>query len=234
MKSLNSRFTSITSNVSSFFILISLSVFNQRVVSMSTTSSSSSTPHHELIYFPIPARAGAARIAFSKSKIPFTDTRLDFATDYTEAKKQGLYKTGLPILKIGGEKVIYQSIPILQYAGKLSGLYPTDDHLLALELDQVIAITEDWNNSLPDSKVENARDEYRDGKMKDFLTQIEDIITRNSEKGPFILGSEPTIADFHLKYMLIRRIEAGIIDGVPKVCTVSYFIVLTRVEISCW
>ena len=220
MRSLTaSHFIIITSNVSYFFIFVSLSLF-QQVASMST--STTNTPHHELIYFPIPARAGAARIAFSKSKIPFTDTRLDFATDYTEAKKQGKYKTGLPILKIGNDKVIYQSIPILQYAGKISGLYPTDDPILALEVDQVIAITEDWNTSLPDSKVEGAREEYREGKMKDFLTQIEDIMERNSESGPFILGSEPTIADFHLKYMLIRRIEAGIIDGVPKVCTVLY------------
>ena len=180
---------------------------------------SMTTPNHELIYFPIPARAGAARLAFAKAGIPFTDTRLDFSTEYAEAKKAGKYPTGLPVLKVG-DKEYLQSTAILRYAGKLSGLYPTDDHLTAMEIDQVIAITEDCNNVPNGNGTEEdkkaKREEYRDGKMKVFCSQIEDVIKRNGD-GPFILGKEPTIADFHLKYLLIRRVEMGIVDHIPKV-----------------
>ena len=205
----------------SFVILILSSLLYLLLLVQQVTSMSTTTPKHELIYFPIPARAGAARIAFASAGIPFTDTRLDFSTDYQEAKKAGKYPTGLPVLKVGDDKEYLQSTAILRYAGKLSGLYPTDDHLTAMEIDQVIDIAEDINNSIPDGNGTDEdkklkREEYCNGKMKTFFSQIEHVIERNGN-GPFVLGKDPTIADFHLKYLIIRRIEMGILDHIPKV-----------------
>ncbi len=83
-----------------------------------------STPELELCYFNIKGKAESARLAFAYASVPFTDTRVNF--EQMKEMKETLPFGQLPTLKIGGSVTVCQSGAILRYAGKLSGLYPSE------------------------------------------------------------------------------------------------------------
>jgi glutathione S-transferase len=90
----------------------------------------------------------AASFVFLVYQIPFTNTVISFP-DFDEMKAS--LPTGqLPILDIetnGKKKVVGQSAAILRYAGKLAGLYPTDD-MEAMEVDMFCDHIEDLTKGL--------------------------------------------------------------------------------------
>ena len=182
---------------------------------------------HELIYFDGPGRAEAIRITLSTGNIPFTDTRLDFAS-FGAAKKEGKFPSGLPVLKVGDALEFTQSIAILRYAAKIAqsnnsdaaSLYPTDS-LKAMAVDEVLDITQDISTRCPqnpDNEIKKKlREEYMEGKCKTYCQQLEDRIAKSG--GPFTTGSDLTIGDMHLAFLAIDRIETGSWDYIPKVRT---------------
>jgi len=77
----------------------------------------------KLTYFPIGGRALPIRWALSYSGIPFENVHVDYG-QWLKIKPQSPFGC-MPLLEING--VVYsQSNALLRYAGKLSGLYPTD------------------------------------------------------------------------------------------------------------
>lgn len=169
-----------------------------------------------------PPGAKAIRIALHAAGIKFEDKHVVYG-EYQELKKTTSdhgWKHGLPVLEVGGVRVT-QSLAHLRYAGKKSGLYPTDD-LQALRVDEVLDICQDVLTKTPhaDDEAEKLakRAEYTAGKMAGYMSLLAQRADENAAavRGPWLVGAEMTIADLGVYIALLGMIRAGDFDGVPK------------------
>tara|TARA_B100001778_G_scaffold57989_1_gene44817 strand:- start:99 stop:764 length:666 start_codon:yes stop_codon:yes gene_type:complete len=91
---------------------------------------------HRLVYFSVPGRAEASRIALSLSGIEWEDVEVN-GEEFSKMKKEGTLPWGmLPILQTS-KGTIAESSAILRYAGKIAGLIP-DDSFQAAKADEFI------------------------------------------------------------------------------------------------
>jgi|TARA_B100001540_G_C15755296_1_gene619078 Glutathione S-transferase len=91
---------------------------------------------HRLVYFSVPGRAEASRIALSLSGIEWEDVEVN-GEEFSQLKKEGKLPWGmLPILQTS-KGTIAESSAILRYAGKIAGLIP-DDSFQAAKADEFI------------------------------------------------------------------------------------------------
>ena len=95
-------------------------------------------------------RAEVSRIALFIGDLEFEDLRID-REEFLRAKESGKLDDGtvmpfhqMPVLVVDG-KSIAQTGGIAKFCGKLSGLYPTDDHLNVAQIDQFIDFATDLN-----------------------------------------------------------------------------------------
>lgn len=80
-----------------------------------------------LIYFPVPGRAEASRLALSLSGMEWEDVLVNGET-FQQMKEDGDLPWGmLPVLETS-EGTIAESSAILRYVGKYAGLIPKDDY----------------------------------------------------------------------------------------------------------
>mmetsp|Transcript_6405 Transcript_6405/g.18874 ORF Transcript_6405/g.18874 Transcript_6405/m.18874 type:complete len:220 (+) Transcript_6405:75-734(+) len=181
------------------------------------------TEPHELVYFDFNGgRAEPIRIVFTAIGLDFKDVRLK-REEFMAKKKDGLYPTGVPVLKIGDVEHT-QSIAILRYAamlgqsmeGDVAQLYPADP-MTALITDQAIDTAQDMMAAFPrkedPDEMKQAREEYMAGKGKTFLGQLEALIKRAD--GPYIGGKYMTIADLSIALGIVKGIQNGMFDYVP-------------------
>jgi len=177
-----------------------------------------------LHYFPFPGRAQSIRDALNIGGIEFTDEHLD-SPKFREQRNKGELPFGmLPVLDItteSGTMRVGQSNAILRFAGRLSGLYPVDDALQALKVDEALDLGEDINSSLSPSLYES--DETKKMAMRKVLAEqtfpfmatcFERLLVNNGSTG-FIVGNELTVADLKL-YWIVDWLTSGILDGIPK------------------
>ena len=80
----------------------------------------------------------------------FEDFRID-REEFHRAKESGQLDDGtvmpfhqMPVLVVDGRSIAQRG-GIARFCGKLSGLYPTDDHLKAAQIDQFVDFTTDLN-----------------------------------------------------------------------------------------
>ena len=180
-----------------------------------------------LIYFNIPFwRAEVSRIALYIGDIPFEDVRIK-GDDFSYIKENGKMKDGtiipfrqLPVLEVDGH-IIAQTAAIARFCGKLSGLYPIDNSILAGQVDQVIDTATDINLLLrPSMKEEDPikklhlRKELSNGDMPKYLNYLEQILMKNKSDQWFV-GGKMTIADIAI-WRLTGWLTSGIIDGLSK------------------
>ena len=180
-----------------------------------------------LIYFNIPFwRAEVSRIALYIGNIPFEDVRMK-GDDFSYIKENGTMKDGtiipfrqLPVLEVDGH-IIAQTAAIARFCGKLSGLYPIDNSILAGQVDQVIDSATDINLLLrPSMKEEDPikkvrlRKELSNGDMSKYLNYLEQLLMKNKSDQWFV-GGEMTIADIAI-WRLTGWLTSGIIDGLSK------------------
>jgi len=168
-------------------------------------------PQLRLHYFPAEGRAEKIRLPFVLGKIDFEDVR---HTDWGTFKPTTKFGT-MPLLEIDG--VQYgESGAILRYAGKLSGLYPTDP-IEALRVDEVISLTEDvgsafsgqyairGNPSLSqeqkDAELKKFFEDVAATKLPRFFAAFEKLLGANGSG--FFVGSAPTLADV-VVYTILR------------------------------
>lgn len=176
-----------------------------------------------LRYFPFPGRAGAIRDALNIGHIPFIDEHIAPDQFRTQRAEGEFPFGGLPVLDIesNGRKLCSaQSNAILRFAGRLTGLYPADDPLQALKVDEALDMGEDINCLLGPSIHEQDTD--RKMAMRKQLAEetlpfwagcIEQLLLVNGRTG-FIVGNNLTVADLKL-YWIIDWLTSGILDGIP-------------------
>ncbi|TMW62191.1 hypothetical protein Poli38472_009684 [Pythium oligandrum] len=102
-------------------------------------------PTLKLIYFNAASRAECTRLAFYIGNIPFQDVRLSFQ-EFEELQPTLPYDQ-VPVLVVDGQ-VIAQSHAILRYAGRLSGLYPVNDPVAALKVDEVLGTMDELGQTV--------------------------------------------------------------------------------------
>eukprot|EP00300_Choanocystis_sp_HF-7_P038407 c5530_g1_i1.p1 GENE.c5530_g1_i1~~c5530_g1_i1.p1 ORF type:complete len:217 (+),score=43.90 c5530_g1_i1:38-652(+) len=180
----------------------------------------------KLSYFNINfGRAEGARLAFHIAGVPFVDDRVD--SKNFGALKPTLPLGQLPVLEVEGE-VFPQSLAILRYVGKLTGLYPTDP-LAALRVDSLIDTLEDLNTILgrsarlePAAK-KAARELVAAEDLPRFMRIAEETLAKNGTG--FLVGDSLTIADLQLLNGT-RRLLNGFVDDVPASVLDPYTLVL--------
>jgi glutathione S-transferase len=176
-----------------------------------------------LRYFPFPGRAGAIRDALNIGKVAFED---DFVPpeQFRERRASGEFPFGgLPVLDVettAGKYCSAQSNAILRFAGRLAGLYPVDDLIQALKVDEVLDAGEDINQlmgpSLHEDDVQKKmamRKELADKTLPEWATYLERLLISNGSTG-FIVGDALTVADLKL-YWIVDWLTSGILDGIP-------------------
>ena len=106
-----------------------------------------------LFYTEIPFwRAEVSRLALYIGNIDFEDVRMTWREDFDIMVDTGKLPYGvtspfrqIPVLEVDGQ-VIGQTAGIARFCGKLSGLYPKNDDMLAAQIDQIIDAANDITN----------------------------------------------------------------------------------------
>ena len=177
-----------------------------------------------LRYLEFPGRAQAIRDTLRIGHIDFVDEHLTY-DQFRDCRAAGEFPFGgIPVLVIetsDDAQCVAQSNAILRFAGRLAGLYPMDDPLQALKVDEALGVGEDINCLLAPSLHE--QDTERKMAMRKLLADetlpfwmdcFERLLVANGSTG-FIAGHNLTIADLKL-YWIIDWLTMGILDGIPK------------------
>ena len=176
-----------------------------------------------LRYLEFPGRAQAIRDTLRIGGIAFIDEHLTY-DQFRDCRAAGELPFGcIPVLVIdngAGTQCVAQSNAILRFAGRLTGLYPSDDPMLALKVDEALGVGEDINCLLAPSLRE--QDTGRKMAMRKVLAEetlpfwmgcLDRLLVANGSTG-FIVGNTLTIADLKL-YWIIDWLTLGILDGIP-------------------
>jgi glutathione S-transferase len=177
-----------------------------------------------LRYFPFPGRAAPIRDALRIGGVAFEDVHVP-PDRFREQKAAGELPFGsLPVLDVetpGGIVSAAQSNAILRFAGRRAGLYPMDDPVRALKVDEALDLGEDLYRVIGPSIHE--QDAERRIAMRKILAQetlprwvgfLERLLVANGRTG-FVVGDSLSVADLKL-YWVTDKLTNGTLDGIPK------------------
>lgn len=176
-----------------------------------------------LRYFPFPGRAGPIRDALQIGRVAFEDVHVP-PEQFGQRRAAGEFPFGgLPVLDVettDGRVCSAQSNAILRFAGRLSGLYPADDPVQALKVDEALDVGEDINQligpSLHEQNVERKmamRKILAEETLPEWAGYFERLLVANGSTG-FIVGDNLSVADLKL-YWIIDWLTSGMLDGIP-------------------
>ena len=176
-----------------------------------------------LRYFDFPGRAEAIRDSLRIGRIDFIDEQLTFE-QFGRCREAGEFPFGgVPVMVIetgDGSRCVSQSNAILRFAGHLSGLYPSQDPLLALGVDEVLGVCEDigWliEPSLDEADIDrkmSMRSKLAEETLPYWMDRLNQLLLDNGSTG-YVVGDDLTVADLKL-YWLIDWLTMGILDGIP-------------------
>lgn len=176
-----------------------------------------------LRYFPFPGRAGPIRDTLRIGNIDFDDEHVH-PEQFGQRRAAGEFPFGgLPVLDIEtteGKICSAQSNAILRFAGRLSGLYPVDDLVQSLKVDEALDLGEDINQLMSPSLHEQdterklaMRKELAEATLPFWAGCFERLLMVNGNTG-FIVGNDLTVADLKL-YWIIDWLTSGMLDGIP-------------------
>lgn len=169
-----------------------------------------------LTYFDFDGGRGEpTRLALHIGGVAFEDRRIALAA--WPAMRDTTPFQALPTLDVGGT-LVTQSNAILRYAGKLAGLYPSDD-LSALVCDEILDAVEDIGSrigrtiDLPAEMKKKAREDLASGPITRHLQQLQAKLQRAD--GEYFVDNRLTVADLKV-FMWIRWLRSGALDHIPK------------------
>ena len=169
-------------------------------------------------------RAEVGRITLFIGDVEFEDLRID-REEFLWAKESGKLYDGtvmpfhqMPVLVVDRTSIA-QTGGIARFCGKLSGLYPTDNHLKAAQIDQFIDFATDLNTMVSSTnQIQNedqklaARLELATGPLKRKLGMLERLIPEGSD---WIVPNSISIADIAI-WRVLGWFTSGLLDGMPK------------------
>jgi glutathione S-transferase len=176
------------------------------------------------IYLDFPFwRAEVGKIALFMGGIDFENKIVD-GEEFQRVKQTGQLDDGtlipfhqLPCLVVDGVSIA-QTGGIARLCGKLSGMYPKNDDVLAAQIDQFLDMATDITNLI----FITGRDEDQEAKKikrqelcKGELARKLEMLDKNiRDEGDWILGSDLGLADIAI-WRLMGWLSGGILDGIP-------------------
>jgi glutathione S-transferase len=169
-------------------------------------------------------RAEVGRLSLFLGDVEFEDLRIEME-EFKRAKDCGKLDDGtvmpfhqMPVLVVDGTSIA-QTGGIARFCGKLSGLYPIEDHLKAAKIDQFIDLATDLNtmvsstNQIKDTTQKlAARIEMAKGPLNRKLWILERSV---SEESDWIIPPSISIADIAI-WRVLGWFTSGLLDGIPK------------------
>ena len=183
------------------------------------------------IYLDFPFwRSEISKIALYIKKIEF-ENRVIMPEEFKRVKENGRLDDGtliphhqLPCLLVDGHPLA-QTGAIARFCGKLSGLYPKHNDLLAAKIDQFIDLATDItvlvaNTGRDDSEEEKQRKrgELVNGDLKKKLNILENNIEINND---WIIGPLMGLEDITV-WRLLGWLSSGAVDGIPTTIINQY------------
>lgn len=173
-------------------------------------------PHIKLSYFDMNGgRAEPVRLALAIGGIAFEDHRFSFA-EFADVRKTAPFGQ-VPVLWVDGVQVT-QCDAMLRYAGKLSGLYPSDA-FQALRCDEVAYVVEEATTKLgPTFRLTGeaqkaARTALVEGSMPVYLKWLQTQLL--GQGGEYFIENRLTVADLKV-FIDVRGLNSGRLDHIPK------------------
>ena len=124
----------------------------------------------------------------------------------------------LPCLLVDNES-IGQTAGIARYCGKLSGLYPKDENILAAKIDQYIDLMTDITvltfNAGRDLEHKDKIIKRQEFFEQEFTRKFKMLENNISNNGKTIIDNSFNISDIAL-WSFVNWITSGTIDGFPK------------------
>ena len=176
------------------------------------------------IYLDFPFwRAEIGRIALFMGGINF-ENRVITREEFARVKNEGCLDDGtvipfhqFPCLVID-KQPIAQTGGIARFCGKLSGMYPRDDHVLAAQIDQVIDFATDITGLVANCGVGESLDvkiDLRRALVAGDLARKLKILEKNLNEGEkWVVGSQLGLPDIAL-WRLMGWLSSGMVDGIP-------------------
>ena len=176
------------------------------------------------IYFDFPFwRAEVGRIALFMGGIDF-ENRLVKGDEFNRVQQTGHLDDGtsipfhqLPCLIVDGVPIA-QTAGIARFCGKLSGMYPKDDNLLAGRIDQFLDFATDITELVfltgqgDDDLIKKAkRETLASDDLPRKLQMLEKCINAESE---WVVGLQLGLADLAI-WRMMGWLSSGIVDGIP-------------------
>lgn len=176
------------------------------------------------IYFDFPFwRAEVGKIALFMGGIDFENRKVE-GEEFQRVKETGQLDDGtlipfhqLPCLVVDGVSIA-QTGGIARFCGKLSGMYPKNDDVLAAQIDQFLDMATDITNLIfttgrdEDEQIKKVkRQELSKGELARKLRMLDKSMSGESD---WVLGSDLGLADIAI-WRLMGWLSGGILDGIP-------------------
>ena len=169
----------------------------------------------KLTYFDFSGgRAEPIRMALAMGGVDFEDVRISFQ-EFREQRDTFPLKA-VPTMELDG--VVYtQCNAMTRYAGRLGGLYPTDDWQAFL-CDEILEAAEDVSNAisktffLEGEELAKARAKLVEGPLTTLLSFFSARLESSGTE--YFVGNRLTVADLKI-FETVRRLQSGILDHVP-------------------
>ena len=174
-------------------------------------------------------RAEVSRIALFLAGIKF-ENRIVLSDEFQRVKADGRLDDGtviphhqLPCLIVDGHPIV-QTGAIARYCGKLSGLYPKNNDLLAAQIDQVLDLATDITVFVSTSgRMDNDQEKIRKRKAlsNGELGRKLDILEKNIKPNcKWITGGSMGLADIAI-WRLMGWLSSETLEGVPATILIS-------------
>jgi glutathione S-transferase len=176
------------------------------------------------IYFNFPFwRAEVGKIALFMGGIDF-ENRIVEGEEFQRVKENGKLDDGtlipfhqLPCLVVDGISIA-QTAGIARFCGKLSGVYPKNDDVLAARIDQFLDMATDITNLISTTgrdEDEEAKKIKRQELCKGELARKLEMLDKNiRDESDWVLGFDLGLADIAI-WRLMGWLSCGILDGIP-------------------
>jgi len=166
-------------------------------------------PDLKLYYFDIKGKGESIRLICAYSGLKLEDHRFESRDEFLAIKQSSRLPFGqVPMLEVDGKQAMVQSTAIMRYLGKLCGLYPMKDHVLAQKVDAVMDQAADvftgstvltyglrFGIDLSPEAKEKSYEHFNQTVLPDHLKRAERCI-ESSPTGWIAGTEEPSPADF--------------------------------------
>jgi len=166
-------------------------------------------PDLKLYYFDLKGKGESIRLICAYSGLKLDDHRFVSRDEFLAMKEGSRLPFGqVPMLEVDGKVAMVQSSAIMRYLGKLSGLYPMKDHVLAQKVDSIMDQANDvfmgsmvltyglrYAIELTPEDKEKGYQYFNETVLPEHLKRAERVIEA-STTGWFAGTEEPSPADF--------------------------------------